>query len=73
MNNNNINDLTETCSIRFSKRDLELLGKISDVRGCSNSDFIRNLVRASFKKLAYLKEEEKKAVGEVCPLCGGPL
>jgi len=73
MSNNNINDLTETFTIRFSKRDLELLGKISDVRGCSNSDLIRNLIRASFKKLAYLRDDEKKAVGEICPLCGGPL
>jgi len=70
---NDLNSLTENFSIRLSKRDLVLLEQISDARGCSASDFIRSLLRGSFKKLAYLREEEKKAVGNICPLCGGPL
>jgi len=70
---NNLNDLTESFSIRLSKRVLSLLEKISDARGCSSSDFIRSLLRAGFRKLAYLTEEEKKAVGEICPVCGGKL
>jgi len=49
------------------------LANLSDARGGSSSDFIRSLLRAGFKKLAYLTEEEKKAVGEVCPICGGKL
>jgi len=70
---NDLNDLCESFSLRLSKRDLTLLEQISDARGCSASDFIRSLLRGSFKKLAYLREEEKKAVGNICPLCGGPL
>jgi len=70
---NDLNNLTENLSIRFSKRDLKLLEQISNARGCSSSDFIRSLLLASFKKLAYLREEEKKAVGSVCPICGGKL
>jgi len=73
MTEDDLNNLSENLSIRFSKRDLLLLEQISGVRGCSSSDFIRSLIRAAFKKLAYLRDDEKKAVGEVCPLCGGPL
>jgi len=67
------NNLTENFSIRLSKRDPALLEQISNARGCSNSDFVRSFLRASFRKLAYLKEEEKKAMGNTCPLCGGTL
>ena len=73
MTENDLNHLSENFNIRLSKRDLTLLEQISNARGCSSSDFIRSLVRASFKKLAYLREEEKKAVGEICPVCGGRL
>jgi len=69
----NLNDLSEIFNLRLSKLDLTLLEQISDARGCSASDFIRSLLRRSFKKLAYLHEEEKKAVGEICPICGGKL
>ena len=73
MAENNLNDLSENFNLRLSKRDLTLLEHISDARGCSSSDFIRSLLRGSFKKLAYLREEEKKAVGQICPICGGKL
>jgi len=56
-------ELSENLSIRITKRDKELLEKISRARGEDPSDFVRRAVRKEFAILCYLPEEEKKALG----------
>jgi len=34
---------------------------------------VRKAIRKEFATLSYLPEEEKKALGEICPVCGGKL
>ena len=57
------NDLSETFAFRLSKRDAELLRKISEAKGIDASDFVREAVRRRFAELTFLNEEEKKALG----------
>jgi len=57
------NGVTENFTLRFSKRDRELLQKICAAKGIDPSDFVREAVRKQFGELAYLTEDEKKALG----------
>jgi len=59
----NNNELSETFAVRITRRDKELLEKISKARGEDPSDFVRRAVRKEFAILCYLPEEEKKALG----------
>ena len=55
--------LSENLSIRFTKRDLELLVKVSRARGEDPSSFIRRAMRMELAKLGFLNEEEMQALG----------
>jgi len=55
--------LSENLSIRFSKRDLELLVKVSKARGEDPSSFIRRAMRMELARLGFLSEEEMQALG----------
>jgi len=55
--------LSENLSIRFSKRDLTLILKVSRTRGEDPSSFIRRAVLLELAKLGYLSQEEKQALG----------
>jgi len=57
------NEVSETFSFRLSKRDFELLRKISEARGIDASDFVREALRRRFAELAFLTDDEKKALG----------
>jgi len=57
------NELSETFTFRLSKRDAELLRKISEAKGIDASDFVREAIRKRFAELAFLGEDEKKALG----------
>jgi predicted DNA-binding protein len=57
------NELSETFAFRLSRRDAELLRKISEAKGIDASDFVREAVRRRFAELAFLSQEEKKALG----------
>jgi len=59
----NNHELSETVSIRVTKRDKDLLEKICRARGEDPSDFVRRAVRKEFATLSYLPEEAKKALG----------
>jgi len=59
----NNNELSETFAVRITRRDKELLEKISKARGEDPSDFVRRAIRKEFAGLCYLPEEEKKALG----------
>jgi len=63
MTTSNTHELSETVSIRVTKRDKELLEKICRARGEDPSDFVRRAVRKEFAILCYLPNEEKKALG----------
>jgi len=56
-------ELSETVSVRVTKRDKDLLEKICGARGEDPSYFVRRVVRKEFARLSYLPEEEKKALG----------
>ena len=56
------NDLSETFTFRLSKRDAELLRRISEAKGIDASDFIREFLRRQFAELAFLGQGEKKAL-----------
>jgi len=55
--------LSENLSIRFSKRDLALILKVSRTRGEDPSSFIRRAVLLELAKLGYLSQEENQALG----------
>jgi len=55
--------LSENLSIRFSKRDLALILKVSRTRDEDPSSFIRRAVLLELAKLGYLSQEEKQALG----------
>jgi len=57
------NELSETFAFRLSKRDADLLRRISEAKGIDASDFVREAVRRRFAELAFLNEDEKKAPG----------
>jgi len=57
------NELSETFTFRLSKRDAELLRRISEAKGIDASDFVREAIRRRFAELAFLNEDEKKALG----------
>jgi len=57
------NEVSETFSFRLSKRDFELLRKISEARGIDASDFVREALKRRFAELAFLSDDEKKALG----------
>ena len=57
--------LTENLSIRFTKRDLALLVKVSRARGEDPSSFIRRALRMELAKLGFLSEEEMQALGVI--------
>ena len=57
------NELSETFTFRLSKRDAELLRMISEAKGIDASDFVREAIRRRFAELAFLNEDEKKALG----------
>jgi len=59
------NELSETFAFRLSKRDADLLRRISEAKGIDASDFVREAVRRRFAELAFLSQEEKKALGIV--------
>ena len=59
------NELSETFTFRLSKRDAELLRMISEAKGIDASDFVREALRRRFAELAFLSQEEKKALGVV--------
>jgi len=59
------NELGETFTFRLSKRDAELLRRISEGKGIDASDFVREAIRRRFAELAFLSEEEKKALGVI--------
>jgi len=59
------NELSETFAFRLSKRDADLLRKISEAKGIDASDFVREAVRRRFAELAFLTEEKKKALGVI--------
>mgnify|MGYP000193832053 CR=1 FL=1 len=51
------------CNIKISKKDLDLIKKISLRRGEGYSDFIRMAVRKELAILGFLSKEESKALG----------
>lgn len=51
------------CNIKISKKDLDLIKKISSRRGEGYSDFIRVSVRKELAVLGFLSKEETKALG----------
>ena len=51
------------CNIKISKKDLDLIKKISSRRGEGYSDFIRMAVRKELAILGFLSKEESKALG----------
>jgi len=55
--------LSENLSIRFTKRDLDLLVKVSRARGEDPSSFVRRAFRMELAKLGFLSEEEMQALG----------
>jgi len=55
--------LSENLSIRFSKRDLMLILKVSRTRGEDPSSFIRRAVLLELAKLGFLSQEENQALG----------
>jgi len=55
--------LSENLSIRFTKKDLELLLKVSRARGEDSSSFIRRAMRMELAKLGFLSQEEMQALG----------
>jgi len=55
--------LSENLSIRFSKRDLALILKVSRTRGEDPSSFIRRAVLLELAKLGFLSQEENQALG----------
>ncbi len=57
--------LSENLSIRFTKRDLEVLVKVSRARGEDPSSFIRRAIRMELARLGFLSEEEMQALGIV--------
>ena len=57
------NELSKTLMFQLSKRDAELLRRISEAKGIDASDFVREAVRRRFAELAFLSQEEKKALG----------
>jgi len=59
------NELSETFTFRLLKRDAELLRRISEAKGIDASDFVREAIRRRFAELAFLNEDEKKALGVV--------
>jgi len=59
------NELSETFAFRLSKRDADLLRRISEAKGIDASDFVREALRRRFAELAFLSEEEKKALGVI--------
>jgi len=61
------NELSETFTFRLSKRDAELLRRISEAKGIDASDFVREAIRRRFAELAFLEDEEKKALGVIGP------
>ena len=63
MTASNNHELSETISVRMTKRDKELLERICMARGEDPSGFVRRAVRKEFAILCYLPEEEKKALG----------
>jgi hypothetical protein len=57
--------LSESLTVRFTKRDLELLLKVSRLRGEDPSNFIRRAMRIELARLGFLTEEEEQALGIV--------
>jgi len=57
------NGLTENVNVRFSKRDLELLFKVTESRRENLSVFIRRAAMKYLAELSFLPNEEKKALG----------
>jgi len=57
------NELSKTLMFQLSKRDADLLRRISEAKGIDASDFVREAVRRRFAELAFLSQEEKKALG----------
>ena len=53
------NELGETFTFRLSKRDAELLRRISEGKGIDASDFVREAIRKRFGELALVKKRKK--------------
>jgi len=51
------------CNIKITKKDLELIKKISSRRGEGYSDFIRMAVRKELAVLGFLSKNDVKALG----------
>ncbi|MCJ7506780.1 hypothetical protein MUP05_10010 [Candidatus Bathyarchaeota archaeon] len=54
--------MSETFAFRLSRRDAELLRKISEAKGIDASDFVREAVRRRFAELTFLNEEENDSI-----------
>jgi len=55
--------LSETLTVRITKRDLAMLEKIASMRREDASTFIRRAMLKEFAELGFLSEEERQALG----------
>ena len=62
----NSNDTT-VASIRFGRKLLELVDSVAQKRGTDRSAFIRECVLVRLVNLDYLKDADKKALGDIKP------
>jgi len=49
-------------NVKIDKKDIELMKKITSLRGDDASDFIRFSIKREFCRLGYLTNDEKKAL-----------
>jgi len=49
-------------NVKLDEKDLELIQKISSLRGEDSSDFIRVAIKKELARLGFLKKEEAKAL-----------
>ena len=50
-------------NVKIEKRDLDLMRKVTQVRGDDTSDFIRISIRKELARLGCLNEKEAKILG----------
>ena len=49
-------------NVKVEKRDLNLIHKISSMRGEGEADFVRRAIRRELGRYGFLKKEEMKAL-----------
>jgi len=54
---------TAWVTVRFERRIVRLVDKVSATRGEDRSSFVRMAVKRALASLSYLEAEEKKAIG----------